>query len=156
MFTSGFRPWLRNNKSITQQPRRRRQQKPHKFADLTMETSIFARTFFMFWHFEDVIDIFYDVKSPVLQLRGRREHMMTNVQFCLLICPRSWFQFNSRIVRTHFSSMMTLNNWKMIAETRRYTFRWRSRFRRRRDCLSSLMFGTKQSLAKEFFFVTEW
>ena len=28
---------------------------------------------------------FYDVKWPVLQLCGRREHMMTNVQFCLLI-----------------------------------------------------------------------
>ena len=28
---------------------------------------------------------FYDVKWPVLQLCGRREHIMTNVQFCLLI-----------------------------------------------------------------------
>ena len=28
---------------------------------------------------------FYDVKWPVLQLFGRRQHMMTNVQFCLLM-----------------------------------------------------------------------
>ena len=82
---------------------------------------------------------FYDVKWPVLQLWGRREHMMTNVSFCpkhWFLCPKHWFQFNSRIVRTHFSSIMTLNNWKMIAETRSYIFRWRSRFRRRRVCLS--------------------
>ena len=33
---------------------------------------------------------FYDVKWPVLQLCGRREHMMTNVQFCLIIyVPRA-------------------------------------------------------------------
>ena len=29
---------------------------------------------------------FCDVKWPVLQLCGRRDHMMTNVKFCLLIC----------------------------------------------------------------------
>jgi len=40
------------------QPRRRRRQKPHKFAYLTMKNSIFARfarAFFIFWHFEDVL-----------------------------------------------------------------------------------------------------
>ena len=40
------------------QPRRRRQQKKHKFAYLTMENSIFARfarPFFIFWHFRDVL-----------------------------------------------------------------------------------------------------
>ena len=49
------------------------------------------------------------------------------------------FQFNSRTVRAHFWSIMTLNNCKMIAETRGYIFRWRSRFRRRGVCLSSLL-----------------
>ena len=49
------------------------------------------------------------------------------------------FQVNSRIVRIHFSSIMTSNNWKMIAETRSYIFKWRSRFRGRRVCLSSLL-----------------
>ena len=67
------------------QPRRRRQQKPHKFAYLTMKNSIFARfarAFFIFWHFEDVLvlsttwnDLFcscvddesiYDDKSSIL------------------------------------------------------------------------------------------
>ena len=46
---------------------------------------------------------------------------------------------NSWMVRTHFSSMMTLNNWKMITETRSYIFRWRSCCHRRRVCLSSLI-----------------
>ena len=40
------------------QPRRRQQEKPHKFAYLTMKNSIFARfarAFFIFWHFVDVL-----------------------------------------------------------------------------------------------------
>ena len=40
----------------------------------------------------------------------------------VFLCVKCWFRFNSRIVRTHFSSVMTLNNWKMIAETRSYIF----------------------------------
>ena len=77
---------------------------------------------------------FCDVKWPVLQLCGRRDHMMTNVKFCLLICKAL-----VRIVRTHFASVMTLNNWEMITETRSYIFRWRSRCRRRRVCVNSLI-----------------
>ena len=57
----------------------------------------------------------------------------------VFLCPKRWFQINSRTFRRHFSSIMALNNWKMIAENRSYIFRWRSRFRRRRVCLSSLM-----------------
>ena len=38
----------------------------------------------------------------------------------VFLCPKRWFQFNSRIVKRHFSSIMTLNNWKMIAEPRSY------------------------------------
>ena len=45
----------------------------------------FARAFFIFWHFWTSSRSFYDVKWPVLQLCGRLEHMMTNIQFCLLI-----------------------------------------------------------------------
>ena len=62
----------------------------------------------------------------------------------VFLCPKRWFQFNSRILRTHFSSVMTFNNWKMIAETRSYIFRWRSRFGRRRVCLSSLLSAARQ------------
>ena len=56
----------------------------------------------------------------------------------ILSCPKRWFQFNSRIVKAHFSGIMTFINWK-IAEMRGDIFRWRSRFRRRRVCLSSLL-----------------
>ena len=40
------------------EPRRRRQQKPHKFAYLTLKNSFFARfarAFLIFWHFKDVL-----------------------------------------------------------------------------------------------------
>ena len=49
--------WGRVNREL-KQPRRRRQQKPHKFAYLKMKINSFARfarAFFMFWHFEDVL-----------------------------------------------------------------------------------------------------
>ena len=66
----------------------------------------------------------------------------------VFLCPKRWFQFISEIVRTHFSSIMTSNNWKMIAETQSYIFRWRSCFCRRRVCLSSLL--------KLFSFAVPW
>ena len=120
------------------QPRRRRQQKPHKFTYLTMKSSIFARfaraLSVIFWHSEDVL-----VLSPTWNERFcscvndvRIWWQMFNFVFS---CPKRWFQFNSRIVRTHFSSITSLNNCKIIAETRSYIFRWRCRFRRRRVCL---------------------
>jgi len=133
-------PWPCNIREL-KQPRRRRQQKPHKFAYLTMKNSIFAcfaRAFFIFWHFADVLvlsttwnDLFCSCVDDV----SIWWHMFNFI----LLCPKCWFQFNSRIVRTHFSSIMSLNNWKMIAETRSHIFRWRPRFRRRRVCLSSLL-----------------
>ena len=58
--------------------------------------------------------------------------------------PKRWFQFNSEIVGTHFSSIMTSNNWKMIVETRSDIFGWRSRFRRRHVCLNSLKHGLER------------
>ena len=76
------------------------------------------------------------MKWPVLQLSERREHMFNFV----LLSQKRWVQFNSRIVRTHFASAMTLNNCDIIEETRSYIFRWRSRCRWRRLCLSSLLF----------------
>ena len=122
------------------QPRRRRQQRPHKFAYLTMKNSNFARfarAFFIFWHFEDFLvlsttsnDLFCSCVDDVC--------IWWQMLIFVFLCPKRWFQFNSRIVRTNFSSIMTLNNWNMIAETRSYIFRWRSRFRWRRVCLSSL------------------
>ena len=98
----------------------------------------FARAFFIFWHFVDVLvlsttwnDLFCSCVDDVSTW-----WQMFNFVF---LFPKRRFQLNSRIVRTHFSSIMSLNNWKMIGETRSYIFRWRSRFRRRRVCLSSLV-----------------
>ena len=123
------------------QPRRRRQPKPHKFAYLTMKNNSFARfarAFFIFWHFEDVLvlsttwnDLFCSCVDDV--------SIWWQMLDFVLLCPKCSFQFNSRIVRTQFSWITTLSNWKMIAETRSYIFRWCSRFRRRCVCLSSLL-----------------
>ena len=130
-------PW--GNREL-KQPRRRRQQKPHKFAYLTIKNIFarFARAFFIFWHFVDVLvlsttwnDLFCSCVDDL--------SIWWQMFNLVLLCNKRWFQLNFRIVRTHFSSIMSLNSWKMIAETRSYIFRWRSRFRRRRDCLSSLM-----------------
>ena len=41
----------------------------------------------------------------------------------ILVSLRRWFQFNSRIVRTHFASVMTLNYRETVARTRSYIFR---------------------------------
>ena len=105
-----------------------------------MKNSIFARfarAFFIFWHFEDVLVLSTTWKDLFCSCVDDVSIWWQMFNFVLL-CPKRWFQFNSRIVRKHFSGIMTLNNWKMIAETRSYIFRWRSPFSRRRLCLSSL------------------
>ena len=85
---------------------------------------------FHFWHFADVF--------------------ILSATWNDLFCSWRWFQFNSRIVRTHFASVMTLNNWEMIAETRSYIFRWRSRCCWRRVCVNSLVIaGTKRAILSE-------
>ena len=103
-------------------PRGRRQQKPHKLAYLTMKNGSFARfarSFFIFWHFEDVLVLSTTWNDLVCSC-------VDDVSICwqmfnfVFLCPKRWFQFNSRIIRTHFSSIMTLNNWKMIAETQNF------------------------------------
>ena len=105
-----------------------------------MKNSIFARfacAFSIFLHFEDVLVLSTTWNDLFCRC-------VDDVSICwqifnfVFLCTKRWFRFNSRMVRTHFSSVMTLNNWKMIEETRSYIFRWRSRFRRRRVCLSSL------------------
>ena len=128
------------------QPRRRRRQKRHKFAYLTMKNNSFARfarAYFIFEHFADVLvlsttwnDLFCSCVDDVSVC-----WQMFNFVFLPL---KRWFQFNSRIVRTHFASVMTLNNWQVIAETPSYIFRWRSHCRRRLVCLNSLMNWSKK------------
>ena len=53
-----------------------------------------------------------------------------------------WKEKRKWIVKTHFASVMNLNSFEMIAETRSYIFRWRFRCRRRRICLNSRIFTT--------------
>ena len=106
-----------------------------------MKNSIFARfarAFFIFWHFVDVLVLSTTWNDQFCSWVDDIS-IWWQMFNCVFLCPKRRFQLNFRIVRTHFSSIMSLNNWKMIAETRIYIFRWRSRFRRRRDCLSSLM-----------------
>ena len=71
------------------------------------------RSIFHFCSFRRRSRFFHEVKRPVLQLCGRLEHIMTNVQFCLptseTLVP---ILINSRIVWSHFASLMTLSNWK--------------------------------------------
>ena len=75
----------------------------------------FARAFFIFWHFEDALvlsrtwnDLFCSCVDDV--------SIWWQMLNFVCLCPKRWFQFNSRIVRPHFSSIMTLNIWKMVAE----------------------------------------
>ena len=113
-----------------------------KFAYLTMKNNRFARfarAFFFHKHFADVLvlsttsnDLFCSCVNDVSIC-----WQMFNFVFLSL---KRWFQFNSSIVRTHFASIMTMNNWEMMAETRSYILRRRSHCSRRRVCLSSLLF----------------
>ena len=119
-------------------PRRQRQQKPYKFAYLTLKNSIFARAFFIFFDILKMFSFFV-------------RHEMT----CFAVAWKTWAYGDncsilSRKVRTHFSSIMTLNNWKLIWETQGYIFRWRSRFGRRRACWSSLLPLTEYQTCKKF------
>ena len=123
------------------QPWRRREPERHKFAYLTVKNNrfaCFARAVFIFGHSADVLvlsttwnDLFCSCEDDVSTW-----WQMFNFVFLSL---KRWFQFNSRKVRTHFATVMALNNWEMIAETRSYIFRWRSRCRRRRVCVNSLL-----------------
>ena len=66
------------------QSRRRRQQERHKFAYLTMKNNSFARLKLHF-SFLDILQTFsFFPRGEITCFAGRREHMMTNVQFCLL------------------------------------------------------------------------
>ena len=102
------------------QPRRRRQQQPHTFAYLTMKNSIcagFALAFFNVWHFVDVLVLSVTWNDQFCSCVDDVSKWWQMFKFVFL-CPKRWFQFNSRIVGAHFSSITSLNNWKMIAETR--------------------------------------
>jgi len=106
-----------------------------------MKNSIFARfarAFFIFGYFEDVLALSTTWKDLICSFVDDVSiwWQLFNIVF---LSPKRWFQLDSRIVRTHFSSIMTSNNRVIITETRSYIFRWRSRCCRRCVCLSSLL-----------------
>ena len=98
----------------------------------------FARAFFIFGHLADVFDLSTTWNNLFCSCLDDVSTWWQMFNFVSLPLKR-WFQFNSRIVWTHFASVMTLNNSEMIAEMRSYIFIWRSCCRRRRVCLNSLI-----------------
>ena len=123
------------------QPRRRRQQERHKFAYLTMKNNrfaCFACAVFILVHFADVLVLFTTWNDPFSRCVDDVSIWWQMFNFIFLPLKR-WLQFNSRIVKTHFASIVTLNNSEMIAETWSYIFRWRSRCHRRHVCINSLL-----------------
>ena len=97
----------------------------HKFAYLTTKNNVFFNALHVQFSFLNISQTFWN------ELFGSCVDDET-------LSLKRWFQFNSRIVRKHFASIMTWNNWEIIAETRSYTFRWRSRCRWLRLSLSFL------------------
>ena len=120
------------------EPRRRQQQERHKFAYLTMKNNSFARfarAFFIFGHFEDVL-VLYTTWNDLFCSCVDDVSIWWQMFSFLFLPLKHWFQFNFMIVTTHFANVMTLNNWEMVPETGSYIFRWRYR---RRVGLSSLL-----------------
>ena len=98
----------------------------------------FARAFFIFGYFEDVLVLSTTWNDLICSCADDASIWWQMFNFFFL-SPKRWFQFNSRMLRTHFARIMTWSNRKMVAERRSYIFRWRSRCCRRRVCLSSLI-----------------
>ena len=122
--------------------RRRRQQERHKFAYLTMKNNSFAhfaRAFFNFGHFADVLVL--STTWNQLFCSCVDDVTMRWKMFNFVLSLKRWFQFNSRIVKTHLASVMTLNDWAKIAETRSNI--WCSRCHRRSVRLNSLTEHTR-------------
>ena len=106
-----------------------------------MKNSIFARfarAVFIFGHLADVL-VLSTTWNDLFCSRVDDVSIWWQMFNFVLWSQKLWLQFNSRKVRTHFASAMALNYWEIIAETRGYIFRWRSRCRRGRVCLSSLI-----------------
>ena len=98
----------------------------------------YARAYFIFVHFADVLVLSTTWNDLLCSCVDELSVWCQTFNFVFLSQKR-WFQFTSRIVRTQFGGVMTLNNWKMIADMRSYIFRWRSRCCRLSLCLSSLL-----------------
>ena len=155
---------LQNIDRELKQPWQWRQQELHKFTCLRMKKMSFpclARAFFIFKYAADILVLSASWNGPFCSCVDNINKFWQSLNFAFQSLKR-WFHFNSRIVRTHFASVMTLNNWEMIAEMQSYIFRLRSRCRRRRVCLSSLKFPenspyfTLQIMPQETCGTTPW
>ena len=113
-----------NNRELKQPRRQGQQLKPPQICIFDrMKNNIFvrfARAFFIFWLFEDVLvlsttwnDLFWSCVDDV-----SRWWQMFNFIF---LCPKRWFQFNSRIVRTHFQAKWLGTTAKLL-QKREVTF----------------------------------
>ena len=101
------------------QPRRRWQQKRDNFSYLQWETVVLHA---LNVHFS-FLDIFADVlvlsttwNDPFCSCVDDVSIWWQMVNFVCLSLKR-WFQFDSWKARTHFASIMAMNNWAIISET---------------------------------------
>ena len=107
------------HQGASKQPRRRRQHKPQNFAYLTIKT-VFLHALHLHFSSLDILKtISFFLRREMISIcfavvwttRAYHDKLMLIFVFW---CPKRWFQFNSSVVGTHFSSVMTLNIWKMI------------------------------------------
>ena len=92
------------------QPRRRRQQERHKFTYLTKKNNRFARfarAFFIFLHFADVLVYSTTWNYMFCSCVDEVSIWWEMFTFVFLLTLKRLFQFNPRIVRKHFASLMT-------------------------------------------------
>ena len=114
---------------VLKQPRRRRQQERHKFAYSVWKWKTVVlhalHVHFSFFHIPQTFSFF-----------SRRE--MT----CFAVVWTTWAYVEKCFIfwstASNLLSVMTWNNWEMIAETQIYIFRWCSCCRRLCVCLGSL------------------
>ena len=77
------------------------------------KTVFFAWCIFHFWHFVDVRVLSTTWNDLFCSCVDEVKIWWQMFKF-VFSCPKRWFQFNSMIVRTHFSNIMSLNNWKWL------------------------------------------
>ena len=123
------------------QGRRRRLRERNKFAYSVGKNNSFARparAFHILIHFFAVLVLTTTWND---QIWGHVEDESTwrRIFNFLLNCPHRSHQFYSWIAHSHFPSRTTWSNRKIITVTGNNIFRQRSRSRRRRPCLRSLL-----------------
>ena len=95
---------------------------------LTVKISSFARAIYPFVHLAAALVLSTRWNGLLCRNADDVSTGWEIVNF-LLLSPNRWYQFHLRTIRKHFASIMTWNNWEMIAKTRS------SNFRRRPRCL---------------------